>query len=809
MHSVYNSASVFALIGALFTAASANADSAAASESAATEAATPAATSVSTIIVTARRRQERLADVPLAISAVQGEQLAIQHLDRVADYTLKIPNFSALQQNTRVSGLFIRGLGGNASNDGAEGGVGLIVDNVFFTHVGFSWLDFVDLDGIEVVRGPQGTLLGKNTTIGAVIVKTQQPSFHPSLSITTTYGGVNGADDLFQVRANLTGPIIADKLAGRLTFATSQGGGWITNAVDGVKYLNNNRTSFRGQLLFTPTSKLSSRLIAEHYDTREYNNFYPPAGDATTNLNPDGSVFTANPVRKGWQWKLQNLFGYTPSYNYPYNANLDTQQRLVSRVTGVSNEINADLGGVQLTAVSAWRELYFRPFNDSDYSPFPIARAGYDVDVDQYSQEVRFASKSGGPVDWTVGGYYLHETLRSNLRTILYSDATLYLTGSPLLPSATLNNLEYDRDGHLRVDSIAGFGQASWHVTHRLSLTGGLRYTSETKSVNVAGYSLGGADLSAYPPVVAATRTAILNSFGGTTGAAAGAYNLAAQSDRGSLAWLVNPAYKLTDNVLLYASASYGEKSGAANTSALASQASVVLTQPETSLDFEAGVKTTLARGLATVDINFYNDTIKGYQDSQVDPLAAALGSYLANVGKVRMRGFEFESALHPITGLEIDANVAYNDAKYLSYPNSPAPIEYAASLAAAGKPAILSLTGYQIRNAPKWTVQGGFTFDRPLTGAIHFTAYGNVTWKSRIAFINPLSVFGWQAPYAVLNAGFGLRDERDRWSVSIWSKNLTNTDYATAFAPSASLSPVIRILGDPRSYGVTVSKRF
>lgn len=189
------------------------------------------------IVVTARHRKESAQDVPLGVTTVAGAELGIQHLDRVADYTAKVPNFSALQQNTRVSGLYIRGLGGNASNDGAEGGVGLIVDGVFFTHVGFSWLDFVDLEGIEVVRGPQGTLLGKNTTIGAVIVKTAKPQFTPEYALSATYGDRGR----YQLRANTTGPLIKDKLAYRLTFATDQGGGWIPNAYNGDKLLNNGR----------------------------------------------------------------------------------------------------------------------------------------------------------------------------------------------------------------------------------------------------------------------------------------------------------------------------------------------------------------------------------------------------------------------------------------------------------------------------------------------------------------------------------------------------------------------------------------
>ena len=752
------------------------------------------------ITVTARHRDEKLQDVPLAISTIGGKDLATQHLDRVSDYAFKVLNFSALQQNARVSGLFIRGLGGNASNDGAESGVGLIVDNVFLTHVGFSWLDFVDLDSIEVARGPQGTLLGKNTTIGAVIVTTAKPSFTPSLNASASYG----ANNAWQIRANATGPLIDDTLAFRLTAATSQGGGWIANAADGTKFLNNDRWSLRGQLLFTPAPGITSRLIAEHYETHEYNNFYPPVGDVNQNLNLDGTVLSQ---RAGsWDNKLINRLGYTPSFNAPNYANLDNQQRLTSRTDGLSNEINVDVGqNTELTTVSAWRRLYFRPYNDGDYSPLPIDRYGYDVDVDQYSQEVRLASKKGGFLDWTVGAYYLHEDLRSNLRDLFYQDATAFVV-SAALPSSVLNGVEYDKDGRLKVDSIAGFAQATGHLTDRFSVTGGLRYTNETKSVNVFGYSLGGADLSSNA-AWAGARAATLAGLGGTTAALGGTYAINGRANHGSFAWLVNPAWKVTDNILLYSSASYGEKSGAANIAASAAQAAVALTQPEKSLDFEGGIKTVWGSGKIIANLNLYNTTITGYQDPQVDPNNTGIGSYLANVGKVRLRGFELETSFKPAKVLSLDFNAAYNDAKYLSYDNAPAPIEYQAAL--GGAAATLSLTGYQLRNAPKWTLQGGGNLDQPVGNDLRLTAYANTSWKSRTAFINPRSIYGWQPAYAVVNAGIGIKAPDDRWSANLWSKNLFDKRYAATFGAASALTPIIEILGDPRSYGITLAHRF
>lgn len=749
------------------------------------------------ILVTARRREEKLQDVPLAISAVNGAELNTQHLDRVGDYSIKVPSFGAVQQNTRVSGLYIRGLGGNASNDGAEGGVGLIVDNVFFTHVGFSWLDFVDLEGIEVVRGPQGTLLGKNTTIGAIIVRTAKPSFDPELKIAATVAN----RDRYQIRANATGPIIDDTLAYRLTYAKDIGGGYVRNNFDGAKYLDNNRWSVRGQLLFTPSSNVSSRLIVEHYETEEYNNYYPAVGDVDNNLNLDGTIHS---VRAGsWTNKVKSLFGYTPSFDPDANANYDTQQRLVSRTDGVSNEINWDLGGVNLTSVTAWRRLYFRPYNDTDGIPFPILRNGFNVDVNQYSQELRLASDNEGFIDWTVGAYFLREKVRSDLHTIFYSGGSAFLAG-PTLPSIVLDGVDYSKDGRLKVNSAAVFGQATLNFTDALSLTLGGRYTNEKKKVSVTGSYTGGAAL---PAGLAPFRAGVLAQVGGTTAAQGGIYSVSARNSRDSFAWLVNPALKVTENVLLYGSASYGEKSGAANTTVSPTTLNIAaLTRPEKSLDYEAGIKTVWLDGRFTANINFYNNTIKDYQGAQINPAAPLLGSVLANVGKVRLRGFEFETSARPAEGISLSFNAVYNDGKYLRYDNAPAPIEYQVGL--GGTAAVLSLTGYRI-SAPKWVVQGGIDFDQPIGGGLALTAYGNTSYRTKAALLNPRSIHGWQNAYAVVNAGIGIKAEDDSWSVLLWSKNLTDKRYAVGFGAASANSPIIKVQGDPRVFGLTVSGKF
>lgn len=766
------------------------------------------------IIVTARHREERLQEVPVAISAIGGEELGAQHLDRIADYAAKIPNFSAFATNPRVATVNIRGLGGNASNDGAEGGVGVIVDDVFFTHVGFSWLDFVDLESVQIARGPQGTLLGKNTTIGAVIVRTAKPSFDPSLTVTGTVAN----RDRWQIRANATGPLIADKLAARITFSGDTGGGWVTNAFNGDKLLDNNRWAIRGQLLFTPSEIVSNRIIAEHYDFAEFNNHTSPNGDLTQNLyigdtsgaHPDNSVFSA---RTGnWINAIARVAPtYAPNFNGPHNADFDTLRRTRQKVDGISNHLDVDFGGAKLTSVTAWRKLWFRPDNDFDLTPYPVVDLGYNVDVSQYSQELRLASPSGGTIDWTLGAYYLHENIVSDFHQRFFSNASKFYIGAAADP-AILNVIEYSKRGEVKIDSGAAFAQATWNLSDRFNVTSGVRFTREGKTLDVVGRTLFGAGSTPDAALSAtgrATRTAVIANFGGT-------YPETRLKDTGSYwSWLVNPAFKVSDDVLLYFVASGGAKSGAANTTANPAliSAGKALIKPEKSLDFEAGIKSSWLDRRLDVNLNLYSNTITDYQAGQIDPNALALGSILGNVGKVRLRGFEFESAFRPIDGISLSANVAYNDARYLSYANAAAPTEYQAYLATiqgvAARSTVLSLTGYQVIGAPQWTANGTANFDLPVSGSVNVTGYVNLNYRSRTALINPRSQYGWQEGSIVTNAGFGFKGADGDWSANIWAKNLFNKEYAIGFAAASAVTPFLKYYGEPRTFGLTLSKTF
>lgn len=732
-----------------------------------------------TVVVTARRRAENLDDVPLAVSAIGGRTLDVQRLDRLSDYAAKLPNFTAFQQNPRVSSLLIRGLGGNASSDGSESGVGLIVDNVFLSYVGFSWLDFVDLESVQIARGPQGTLLGKNTTIGAVIITTQKPSFKEQGTLSVTLGN----DERRTVRANVSGPLIGDKLAGRLTLYADTSDGWIQNAATSDRYLNVNRYGIRGQLLFKGGESFENRLIIERYETEEWNNFYPPTVDVNTFAN-------GAPRPNSWTNRLITRFGYTPSFDRRTNANLDTQEEIRQRIQGVSNEFSLDVGDHTLTSITAWRSFWFRPRNDSDSTPFPIYRAGYDVDVEQWSQELRLASPQGKNIEYQVGLYALRNDITSDLRLSFFRDGSKFFLGAAV-PSVAIDGVTSSQLGKTLVNSVAGFGQLTWNINDRAILTSGLRYTKESREASNTATRSGGVDLVGPLAALAPARAAVAPIFA-----------VADKVDGDSWSWLINPSYKVTDDALVYASISYGEKSGAANLGATPGQP--VITKPEKSLSYEIGTRVSFLEGRAKLALNAYHNEIEGFQGNQQDPTAVTPRVFLANVGDIRLKGVEFEGSLDVTPSLRASFSGAYNDARYTNYRNAPPPVEFTYP----GGPLSVDYTGKRLPNVPLWSGQLSLDYDRDIGPGTAVFAYINERWRSRTRQANPISNYLIQEAYGVLNAGVGVRWEDGKYTLQGWIKNALDEDYATGAGSPSGAAPGISILGDPRQYGLTLTVR-
>jgi len=774
------------------------------------------------ITVVGRHRAENKQDVPIPIAAISGKTLAEQHVDQLVDFKKVVPGFNLINSNPRVSAVVLRGVGGNASNDGSESGVGLIIDNVFYTHVGFAWLNLTDLDHIELLRGPQGTLLGKNTTVGALVVSTNKPSFDLAADAEMSFTNHNG----YFFRGDATGALVPDVLAARLTVYADKSDGFILNHYNDNLYGDHNRYGIRGQFLYTPNDNIDDRLIFGHYQSYEYSNYVSTLGV--------GPLYFANLAAK-----VPHGSGYTPIADAT-NFNEATQDRLPTHISGVSNEFNYHLEDVTLTSVSAYEFFQFRPLNGAGNIPFPVSRSGYDVDDNQFSQEFRVASAAGGDFDWQGGLYGLREFIGTIDRTIYYHDAAAYYLGglsnpNPIVDPALLNGVEEDKFGKADTTSIAAYLHGTWHITDQLDLTIGARDTLEWKyAADPSAYT--GAEHS---PDLAQT-VYLLQNFGGLNGVADtssgrravknadGTYSfvpyklngsLSATETHNSASFLVNPSYKIAPNVLAYAAFSTGEKSGAAVTNAIAftnGTGAVVplFTKPETSVDIEFGLKTDWFDKRLEADINFYDNHIYNYQTAITQSLGIVGGlqqfaSYLSTAGQVRLRGVELEGKVVPTEDLSITFNAALNDARYVSFDDAPNPYFGVAGNPTSANP-FASLTGQQIPNAPRLSGNITINYQHPLTEDLIGYIWVNQSYRSKVYFTSSYLPANYQNDYGLTDFGLGVKAADGSYSAEFFVKNALDLRYAVSItgvaAPTGSNTAT---LGDPRYIGGTLAYHF
>ena len=770
------------------------------------------------IVVTARLRQENLQDVPLSISAVGSEVIRSERLVRIQDFSQKIANFNPRTQNPRTSALSIRGAGGLAgAGDGSEGGVGLIVDNVFYTHIGFAWGPLYDLAAVEVARGPQGTLLGKNTTIGAVIIRTQAPRFEPENEIELAAGNYGS----LAARAYTTGPLIDDVLAYRVSFYSEKNDGFYPNRPDypiiddsnrfNVRFKDTNRWAIRGQLLARLGPDVTSRLIADYHQSREYNNFSGIVAPVFNRRANGSRIETYNE-------KLTRLFRITQFDDDPADGEQTNPSRMRQHTKGVSNELTwENLGGHTLTSITAFRQFNLYPRNSQGNYGLRFYSLGYDIIAKQFSQELRLASQPSDTFDYQVGAFFLRDKRRSNDRIIWGRDGAQFYGNSAAIAPAVLDGLEYDQLGIAKTTSYAAFGQGTWHVTDRFDLTGGIRYTHEKRSGSDTTALIGGAS-NLTPAQVAQREQILINQFGGY-------FAIAGKRSFDSVAWLINPSFKVTDDILLYASTARGVKSGAINTVARPVRSGGVVVgnqpivvEPEVSRDWEVGIKTSWLDKTLNFNVNLYWNDLYDYQGNVVDSTSYrdAQGepvrvTYLSNIPHVRLKGIEVEASWRATPALSLTLAGAVSDVRYVDFPDSAPAADFAGY---AGAPATVDLSGERIEGIPSWTLNAGVRYDapagsfqgHPIAGFFYVNEF--ITGKTH--YLSSDSTYDLvQKTYGITNVGIGFRREDDSLNVTLWAKNLFDKGYSISKTLGATNTAPNSVLGDPRTYGVSAAVGF
>ena len=754
-----------------------------------------------TIVVTARRRAEDVQDVPAAISVVGGDTLTATYTVNLNQVTQLVPTLNYSSPNPRNTAFTIRGLGSSVvaisqANDGLEPGVGFYVDQVYHARPATAAFDFTDIDQIEVLRGPQGTLFGKNTTAGAINITSKKPAFAFGSDAELSYG----QRDFVQAKASLTRPIAANLLAFRLSGSLTRRDGVLRN----VRYdkLQNDlhNDAIRGQLLFTPASDFSLRVIG---DWASFKN------ECCTQV-----FVRVAPTLKPFAQQYAALAAGAPGGPYilpstnPYDrlTDIDATLGVDTNEGGVSGIADWDIGAATLTSVSAWRFWNWDAANDRDYTGLPIQLTQHIPSrQDQYSQELRIASNGHGSFEYVAGLYYFHQKIVGHPISIYGPLATYWLLpASATRTSALLDGYQTSGTTDFRTSSYAAFGEITWRPSPRVAITGGVRYTHEDKD-GVYDVRTFGGQATTVGSALYNDQQSILRT-----------QSYSAHISDGSASGRANISYDLADAVMAYASYARGQKSGGINMSGLPVYPSGVqghangdpiletrIVKPERNTTIEGGLKTRLLGNALTLNVNGFYTRVTDFQANVVDNAAViALRSYLANIPKVTVKGVEFDASARIGSHVSLRASVAYSDGKYADYPSAPCPIELTGSTTSK-----CNLTGKALPGLPKWSGSLGGEYETPLRlGALGGDLFARADANARTKIFGDAtdSAFTVIGGYTLVNASIGYRTPR--WEIAFFARNLFDTDYLQNVTVQAGNSGlIVGTPNDPRTIGVTL----
>lgn len=646
------------------------------------------------IIVTAQRRETSLLETPLAVSAIGGDALAAGHIETLADLAGKLPGVNLPNGYANMQSIYIRGIGTN--DPGVPAAVGIYIDDVYVPRTfGNGLFDLPDVERIEVLRGPQGTLYGQNTSAGAVKIISKRPSETLTGTLYAEYGNY----DALRTQAYLSGPLIDGLLYASIAYTHRERRGHTYNANTDRWVDRLNTDQGRLKLLFTPAANFEAQLTIDQ------------SWDDSDNL-------VGIPL---------NFGTHDPRVTY---ANTDT--RLDRDAWGAALHLKLDLSdALTIKSISGYRTVRDNP-SPWDWDGTPADRFGWvqTLKSKQYSQELQLLGNNG-PFTWTLGAIYLRETFdfdRLTWRTSTYSEI----------------------ESHLKTDSYGVYGQASYDLTDRLTVTAGLRYGEEKQ-----GFS----NLS-YRNQADGARTALIYSVAG----------LKEKSD--ALTPKLGIDYKISDTTLAYASFTRGTKSGGFNRAAGTALIASIPVAPESVTAYEVGFKgRTEDRVLQGSLAAFYND-FKDYQANITNPTIGGQlinGQVVVNAGAAETYGAEAEFTLRPIEGLAWQVSASWLKTRFLSFAN---PTGAAAS----------DYTGNELPLAPEWTFGTDVDYALPLGIPGEFSINAGVDYRTDTyldAANNPATKLKDQV---FVDLGVSYRTDDRRWTFQILAKNLF--DATTVIGP-------------------------
>lgn len=748
----------------------------------------PTPEGVEVIKVTAERREEFVQDVPISMVALDEEFLEVTDLTQFNRLQQFVPNLRISPvTDSRSTQIRIRGIGSIGNNAGVDPSVGVFIDGVFQGRSGMATQDFLDLERVEVLRGPQGTLYGKNTAAGAIAMHSRRPSYEMEAVGETIFSDYDG----FQARGSVNVPIVDERFASRLSGYWVSRGGLDTNLFNGNAVGEDDRWGVKGRFLVDALDDLEILITGDYSQTGVRSCCYPDiityAGP--TFLGPAGATFQdladARPAGDPYA-----TLPVADPFDRIVAANRRTSDEV--KVGGVAAEINAEIGSLQLTSLTAWRRYETDSSFDGDFSPYDAVVAGTTADLDQVSSELRLTSPGGELFDYVAGAYFYWQTQdTTDLNSVQseYVESSAALRGAnifanclpaPFPPDCPNTPIVNVGDNSHETWTVAGFADGTLNFAEKWSFTGGIRITYEYKS-RVGSQTSNNGFVDA-PPILGP--------------------DVFADQDRNvtNVSGRAIVRFFPVDDVMVYASFSTGFKSGGFNQLRTAAGVPSEF-DDEDSLNGELGIRTEwLERRLLVNATGYYTD----YGNFQAQSFDGGQIS-IRNAGGLRSVGFEADVTAVPLPGLLFGSLVGYNNATYTDFPNGECVI---------GSPigCTQDLTGQRLDNAPLWTVaafaQYDLPFDLPWFSAVLYTR-GDYSYTSKLNLAQDLDPNLLQTATDILDLRTGFRAEDGRWDAQFWVRNVLDTSYNIVGFDVPVVSGYAGINGPQRQVGGTIRVRF
>ena len=707
------------------------------------------------IVVTAQRREERLQDVPVAISAFSAETLDVAGIQSTSELPKVTPGFNFARSGFGVQPT-IRGLGTRGTGAGEESVVPIYIDGIYQPTLLAGVMQLPDIERVEILRGPQGTLYGRNATGGAISIVTKRPSVEPAAELMIGYGKFD------EIHVSAYASAGSEKIQASFAIEHINDDGFVYDLVQDKMNGANNTTTARAKLAFQPAENFELTLSGAYA------------------RSSDNSILMSQPINGNTSARRLDPNGIFPSEPYTVAQSFAPFLKIDTRNVALTAKWETD--AFDLTSISSY---YYSRFLDASDSDASTPKAQGSVLIRQLSksfyQEVYLTSAGGGNLDWIIGGVYYHDNSKADPSRSEQSNLT---AGPNFGVVSYISNY-----GKVQNDALAAYAQATWRFLPSLSLQLGGRYTREKK------------DLTDRRQETLNTRTNVTTIVTGVDS---------------SKTWeKFTPSATLTfqpnRDINLYAKYGRGFKSGQWNATSIDNPA----VDPENVTQYELGAK---LQPLPWLRTNFagYITKARGLQTTARNPDTNLI--YVLNAASAEIKGFEVELSANPLDGLSLFSSFSYQDAKYTSFPNAPVtfplmttnPTPAATCSPGSGTPvggnrqAICDVSGNTLIRTPKTTFNfGGNYAIETESGTIDIGGNAYHAGKAYADVGNKLAY----DPYWDLSAQAAWTPENGRYTLTIWGENLTNKLRYISMLTSGTAD--VQVPARPRTYGVRFTMRF